>query len=405
MISVDQAIEHLLAASKAMPDKPVALSKALGSVLAADVVAKVTLPPRAASARDGYAVRLDDVRTKGAQLHVIGEAPAGRPFDGEIGKGQAVRIFTGGVVPDGADHVLIQENAERGENSITVTEASGEARHIRKAGIDFHQGDILIKKGTRLEPGHLALAAAGNHAKLDIFQKPRIGLIANGDELRRPGETQDPDIIVSSNPSGLGALIESWGGDPVDLGIAGDTPDAIAALIEQAHHCDIIVPIGGASVGDHDHMRDVFSSRGLEMIFEKIAVRPGKPTWFGKMGDQLVLGLPGNPASATVCAYLFLQTLITGQSALQGVAARLKIALGSNGPRETYARARISCDESGQLRVMPFPRQDSSLLTPFPQSNALIRIHANQPGKPAGDIVDCILLGSGPGFTDPDPAP
>ena len=309
MISVSEAITLLLEHRSSRPVITMALANCLGATLAEDIKAKITLPPLAASAMDGYAVKLSDVRKAGVKLTVIGESPAGHPFQGTVNMGEAVRIFTGGAVPKGADHIVIQENAEREDDILTTLFDNETPRHIRQAGIDFAKGDTLLTKGTVIGPMHIAIAAAANHAVLPIYKRPVIALIANGDELKVPGSEVFETDIISSNPAGLGALIRHWGGEVMDMGIASDSLEAITSLIHKAKDADIIVPVGGASVGDHDYMRDAFKTCGLTSIFEKVAVRPGKPTWFGtlksKTGDeQVVLGLPGNPASAVVCAHL-----------------------------------------------------------------------------------------------------
>jgi len=392
MISVQDAISALTQHRAAGADVLTPLSKALGGRLARDVLAKVTLPPRDASAMDGYAVRFSDVGKAGAQLTVIGEAPAGSPFGGAVGQGEAVRIFTGGAVPEGADHIVIQENVSREGDILTTTTTNETRRHIRKAGIDFTKGETLIAAGTQLSPAHIALAAAANHDTLPIYKRPVIALIANGDELKEPGSPVQEGDVISSNAAGLGALIQSWGGEVMDMGIAKDSVAAITALIEAASAADIIVPIGGASVGDYDYMRTAFKEAGLELVFEKIAVRPGKPTWFGKLGEQRVLGLPGNPASATVCAHLFLKILMNRADNIVTTKAKLTQALSANGPRETFARGRTEVSDDGIAKVTPFPRQDSSLMTPFAKANVLLRLPPNTGPWDEGDVIDVVSL-------------
>jgi len=403
MISVSEAITLLLEHRSSRPVITMALANCLGATLAEDIKAKITLPPLAASAMDGYAVKLSDVRKAGVKLTVIGESPAGHPFQGTVNMGEAVRIFTGGAVPKGADHIVIQENAEREDDILTTLFDNETPRHIRQAGIDFAKGDTLLTKGTVIGPMHIAIAAAANHAVLPIYKRPVIALIANGDELKVPGSEVFETDIISSNPAGLGALIRHWGGEVMDMGIASDSLDAITDLIHKAKDADIIVPAGGASVGDHDYMRDAFKTCGLTSIFEKVAVRPGKPTWFGtltsKTGDeQVVLGLPGNPASAVVCAHLFLKIVMRRADELTFAKAKLTKALPANGPRETYMRALAKLTETGQLEVTPFPRQDSSLLTPLTKSNVLIRLPKENGPREDGDMIDILPLGTGPDF-------
>jgi len=364
MISVSQALSEI-AKHRAQPlTERVPLNALIGTTLAQDISAKVTLPPRDASAMDGYAARFEEACEAGKILRVIGEAPAGTPFDGSVGPGECVRIFTGSVIPHGADTIVIQENVTRDGDIITTLHDAEVPRHIRKAGIDFKTGDILARKSDTIGPAQIALLAAGNHDSALVCRRPRVAIIANGDELRVPGSKLLPGQIINSNPPFLASLIESWGGIAVQAGIAGDTQDDILAMIKTCADADIIVPVGGASVGDHDHMRAAFAKAGLHMIFEKIAVKPGKPTWFGMLGQQRVLGLPGNPASAAVCAHLFLRPLMTGQSAASAQ-ARLTKPVSANGPRESYLRARIIAGLDG-MTVTPFPKQDS-----FPDGPAL----------------------------------
>ena len=396
MISVSDALDLLIKHRAERTVISVPLEKSLGAVLAKDITAQITLPPLAASAMDGYAVKLADVRKAGAKLTVIGESPAGHPFKGTVNTGDAVRIFTGGAVPQGADHIVIQENAAR-EGDVLTTLFDNEApRHIRQAGIDFTKDDTLLTKGTVIGPMHIAIAAAANHAVLPTYKRPVVALIANGDELRAPGSVVSNTDIISSNPAGLGALIRQWGGEVMDMGIATDNIESITSLIHKAKDADIIVPVGGASVGDHDYMRDAFKACGLTAVFEKVAVRPGKPTWFGTMGQQTVLGLPGNPASAIVCAHLFLKTLMGIEDGLNFTKAKLTKTLPDNGPRETYMRALAKPTETGQLEVTPFPRQDSSLLTPLTQANVLIRLPKNGGPWNVDDMIEVLPLGTGP---------
>jgi molybdopterin molybdotransferase len=398
MISVSEAIHLLVQHRTERPVISAPLSECLGASLAIDMKAKITLPPLAASAMDGYAVRLADVGKAGATLTVIGESPAGHPFQGTVNQGEAVRIFTGGAVPKGADHIVIQENAKREGDTVITLFDNPAPRHIRQAGIDFTAGDTILTAGTRISPMHIAIAAAANYDNLPIFKRPVIALIANGDELKAPGSDVSETDIISSNPAGLGALIRHWGGEVMDLGIASDNLESITGLIRKAKKADIIVPIGGASVGDHDYMREAFKNCGLISVFEKVAVRPGKPTWFGTMGEQMVLGLPGNPASATVCAHLFLKILMGATNQRTFAKAKLTQSLPNNGQRETYLRALAKLSDIGQLEVTPFPRQDSSLLTPLTKANVLIRLPKESGPWNEGELVDVLPLGTGSDF-------
>ncbi|WP_409432698.1 gephyrin-like molybdotransferase Glp [Litorimonas sp. RW-G-Af-16] len=400
MISLSDALKTIVE-HRAMPRvMDVALVDALGKTCAADVNAKLTQPPFSASAMDGYAVRFSDM-SLGCDLTVIGEAPAGAPFNGIIKAGQAVRLFTGSVIPEGANHVIIQEDVSRQGDTIKVTDEQPVARNIRRAGIDFVEGDVLIRRGEILSPGKVALAAAANHATLSIYTPMTIALLANGDELRPPGSSLKQGQIISSNQAGLGALFKSWGCRVIDLGIAADDPTDIRDRIEAANAADIIVPIGGASVGDHDHMRSSFHAAGFTPHFEKVAVRPGKPTWFAQRGEQRVLGLPGNPASAYVCAHIFLRPLLGLTDAHVTMDLPTSEPIRANGPRDHFQRARVFVDDKGQVNAQPFSRTDSSLITPLAEANALIHLQANSGPWNIGDTVNVTMLGTGPDIFEP----
>lgn len=267
------------------------------------------------------------------------------------------------------------------------------SRYIRRAGLDFAKGDMIVPSLTRLGPPEIALAAAGNHAELPVLSKPRISIFTSGDELVHPGAAMADGDVVNSNTSAISALIKTWGGTVLDRGLAKDNPAAVQDMFERAIADDIIVPIGGASVGDHDHVRGVFRKLGGKMIFEKVAVKPGKPTWFGVMDGKAVLGLPGNPASSLVCANLFLRPLM-GRPSAQDMKAQIECALPGNGPRETYLRAKMTT-RNGRLYVQPFPRQDSALLTPFCNANVLLRRMPDADAVNAGDLVTVMALGTG----------
>lgn len=396
MISLEEAHRRLTTHRQTPEAETVSLDYAQGRLLAEPVRAMVSRPPNAVSAMDGYAVCLSDVRAAGARLKLVGEVPAGTPFSGSIGQGEAVRIFTGGEIPDGADHVVIQEDAEREDATLVCRNAYDKPQFVRAAGLDFRKGDTLLQAGMRLGPGELALAAAANHARLRVYRKLRVGILANGNELRAPGSDLAPGEIVNSNPSGLAALIRDWGGEPVDLGIATDTMEAIRSSIETAPDIDIFLPVGGASVGDHDLMRPAFAAEGFEPVFAKVSVKPGKPTWFSRRNRQLVLGLPGNPASALVCAHLFLRGLLTGQ-ACPFLSARLASPLEANGPREHFMRASLHISQDGILMAKAADNQDSSLISPFIESRALLRRTENAPAQAAGTVVQCLLM-QGPDF-------
>ncbi|MEO1305266.1 MAG: molybdopterin molybdotransferase MoeA [Pseudomonadota bacterium] len=392
LISVDEALAYIESLRPSTRIEHVSLDAALGRRLVEPVKALRTQPPQSVSAMDGYAVRLADVKTPNQKLIVIGSAPAGHPFEGSLQAGQAVRVFTGSVIPDGADHVVIQEVVTRDGDAMICAEAQTVAKHVRAAGIDFSAGDTLIEAGCILSPQHLAVAAASNNSELAVTRRLKVGLIANGDELKPPGSVLEPGEIINSNPYGLKGLIARWGGEAIDLGIASDSVEAIHAAMDQRDDIDIFVPIGGASVGDHDHMRTAFRARGFQPVFEKIAVRPGKPTWFSKGDHALVLGLPGNPASAMVCAFLFLAPLLGGPLSGRTVKGRLTADLSENGGREHYVRAVASLTPDGALEFKPASSQDSSLLYPFLTCNALLRRRPHAQSAAAGTLIEAILI-------------
>jgi molybdopterin molybdotransferase len=342
---------------------------------------------------DGYAVRFSDVRP-GAEFTVIGEAAAGAPFARTVGANDAVRIFTGGAVPSGADHVVIQEEVRRAGDKITIIAPQEKPSNIREAGIDFRAGARLKRKGARLTSIDLGLIAAANVARVAAYRRPVVAYFDNGDELREPADALRHGEIVGSNRFVLDALIAEWGGEPHYLGRAGDDKLDIAQKFEAGRSADILIPVGGASVGDHDHVRAAFFDAGGDLVFSKIAVRPGKPTWFGKLGDARVLGLPGNPASAIVCSLLFVQPLIAASSGESFQSYRLCAAsaqaLKANGPRESYLRGRITAGSDARLMVEAFNNQDSSLFSPLTDGNCLIRRAANAAAVREGEIVECL---------------
>ena len=396
MLSVDEALKTILDGVAPLDEETVSLPDLTGRIAAAPVKARLTQPPFAASAMDGYAVQFSDAK-QNAQLTVVGEAPAGSPFARSVGAGEAVRIFTGGVVPDGADHVVIQEDVTRDGDRITINETQARRRNIRAAGVDFHQGDALIDAGAKFHEVHGAILAAANIATVRVVRKPRVALFSNGDELREPGDDLKPGEIVNSNHYALSAMIKSWGGEPDYLGRASDAEEDIEIFFKRAAEANVIVPIGGASVGDYDYVKSAFKKCGGDTVFEKVAVRPGKPTWFGSLGSARIVGLPGNPASAIVTAALFVQPLIRKLAGHGNVSrffekAQLQGSLPKNGPRESYLRASSIVNDNNRRLVTPAANQDSSLLSPFSDANVLIRrkVGATEAGE--GDEVEIIRL-------------
>jgi len=396
MLSVDKALATILDGVAPVEAETVALTELTDRIAAASVKARMTQPPFAASAMDGYAVQIDDAR-RGARLTVIGEAPAGSPFSRAVGAGEAVRIFTGSVIPDGADHVVIQEDVKCDRDQILINEEQTTPRHIRKAGIDFHEGDLLISAGEKFHEIHCAILAAANIATVNVVRKPRVALFSNGDELREPGGQLQPGQIINSNHYAVSAMIRRWGGKPDYLGRASDSEEEIASFFKRAAAADVIVPIGGASVGDYDFVKSALKKCGGETVFENVAVRPGKPTWFGKLNSARVVGLPGNPASAIVTAALFVQALVrnlAGQGDFKHgfESARLQGSLPSNGLREAYLRANSIFDETTERSVVSVANQDSSLLSPFSRADMLIRRMPNAKTAKEGDEVEIVRL-------------
>ena len=396
MISVDDARTRILSGLAPTAAEIVALASAWNRVTAEPVIARLTQPPSDVSAMDGYALRATDGGLR-ASLQVIGAAPAGHPFEGRVGPGQTVRLFTGSVVPDGADAILLQEDTERSGDIVVVTEAVTAGRHIRRAGQDFSRGDTVIPAGRRMTARDVGLAAAANHPWLSVHRRPRVAILATGDEIAMPGEPIPTGGIVSSNSHALAALVRAAGGEPTVLPIAKDTTEAIAAVADQVAGFDLLVTTGGASVGDHDLVISGLQTRGLVVDFWQIAMRPGKPLLFGRMGAVPVLGLPGNPVSAMVCAALF---LLPGLALMQGlpagppptVSAVLGAAVKENDRRADHLRATVTTDERGRVVVTPFPVQDSAMLRRLALADALILRAPHAPALPVGAEVTVIRL-------------
>lgn len=400
MISVEEARRRILDGFAPLPAEQVSLANALGRVLVHDIASRRTQPPSAVSAMDGYAVRAGDVADAPVALQIIGQAPAGGAYGGIVGAGECVRIFTGGPVPRGADAIVIQEDTDADGDRVTVKAAVPEGHYIRPAGLDFSAGEICLKAGRILSARDIGLAAAMNVPWLMVHRRPRVAILATGDEVVMPGDPLGPNQIVSSNGLSLGAFVQARGGTPVQLGIAPDNRDALAAMAAGARGADLLVTTGGVSVGEHDLVHSVLSEAGLELDFWRIAMRPGKPLLFGRIGDTPVLGLPGNPVSSLICAIVF---MVPALDRMQGVATaarprhtvRLAVPLRQNDEREDYLRATLSYDSGGEPRVTPFSRQDSSMVSRLAQADCLIVRAPHAPPADAGETVEILPLPEG----------
>lgn len=400
LLPVVDARQLILSSISRMPEETVPLIDAHDRVSASPIASLRTQPPFSTTAMDGYAVRHADLSSK-SELMVVGEAPAGHRYQHPLLPGQAVRIFTGAPLPDGADTILIQEDAEICDNgSIRPLVVPDKSAFVRPAGLDFRQGEPLIQPARTLLAADLALLASMNHAEIPVVRKPRIGVLATGDELALPGTEIGADQIVASNNFGVTARITELGGQSIDLGIAKDTEEELLRALKQAeaHQCDAIITLGGASVGTHDLVQQAFQNAGLSLSFWKIAMRPGKPLMFGTVGTMLFLGFPGNPVSSMVCAELFLAPLIKkwlGQPAdIPFKQAALEKKLPSNDQREDYLRAILQPNAGlGQLpTVCALDRQDSSMLANFAKANCLIKRPPFAPQADPGTVVDVLIL-------------
>ena len=392
-LTVEEARGRMLAALPPPKVETVALDTlAVGRVLAEPILAIRDQPPFDASAMDGWAIPADAAP---GVFRILGESAAGHGFVGAVGEGEAVRVFTGARVPGGC-RVVVQEASERVDGGVRLAFEADGPRYVRRRGGDFAAGEALLPAGVRLDPWRLALGASAGRASVKVAARPRVAILSTGDEVVRAGEGVREDQIFDSGGPALAALIAGWGGAPVPLDPVRDAPDVIAAAVEQSP-CDLIVTIGGASVGDHDLVKPALERLGLNLIVDTMKIRPGKPTWFGVLADgRLVLGLPGNPASALVCAELFLRPLL---GAWQGAdpdlkleTARLTAPSGGNGPREHWMRGALSTSDEGVLMATPFPDQESSLVTVFAAADCLIRRPIGASAAKAGDPVEILRL-------------
>jgi len=396
LLPVEDALAQILDGVEPVGAETVGIADAARRVLAADIHARLTQPPFDASALDGFALRAADAANPPAKLRLIGEAAAGHAFEGSIGPGEAVRIFTGGPVPEGADTIVMQENATHDGETVTVNERPERGAAVRPRGQDFRKGEQLLPAGKRLNARDLLLAAAANHAALPVRRKPPVAILATGDELVPPGDDPRADQIISSIPAGLSAMVAAAGAIPEPLGIAADTRESLDAHIARAGDADLLLTIGGASVGEHDLVRPALMDAGYEIGFWRIALRPGKPLMFRARGATRVIGLPGNPVSAMICVRVFAFPLIDALLGAQSGSACTRSAvldhpLEANGPRKHYMRARTRID-SGALQVCALASQDSALIAALASADCLIVRAPHAPAAQPGDKVEILPL-------------
>ncbi len=396
LLSVEEALSRILSGAEPLSVEQVPLAEADSRVLAGDLAARLTQPPFDASAMDGFAVRAGDSGPD-ATLRIVGESAAGHRFTGKLGAGEAVRIYTGAPVPQGGDAIVIQENAVESGDQVRLSAAARPGDHIRRAGNDFREGDPLLFAGEDMGPRTLLLAAAMDHALVPVRRKPIIAILSTGDELVAPGEPRRPDQIVGSLSFGIASMVRRAGAEPVVLERGGDSPKSLDARLDEVGDADILLTIGGASVGKHDIVRQRLEARGLKLDFWKVAMRPGKPLMFGRLGDMRVLGVPGNPVSAMVCARLFLVPLIGAllgrtRNDSETTTAILGTSLEKNGPRQHYIRASSRLSPDGARMVTPLPSQDSSLMSALRLADCLLVRRPDAPPAQADERVEILPI-------------
>lgn len=397
LLSVEEARSRILAEIPVLGLETVPIDQARGRVAGEDIVARLTHPPVPVSAMDGYGLSSKDVGQLPVRLRKIGESKAGSSFKGRMKPGACVRIFTGAAVPEGVDVIALQEDAEESGGEVVIRETPAPGVYIRPAGLDFSAGQVMARQGKLLTARDLGLLASSGHGKVAVRRRPKVAILSTGDELVLPGEEPGPDQIVCSNGLALAAAVESWGAEAIDLGIALDRIDAIAQAADRASGADILVTSGGASAGDHDLVQAGIAQRGFVQNFWRIAMRPGKPLMFGKIGRLPVLGVPGNPVSAMVCAMLFLKPVLNrmyGSPSPELVfeKAILGAAMGANDRREEYSRARLEHAPDGRLIARPFSAQDSAMQRAMAEAGALIKRPPFAPPAAEGDEVEIIRL-------------
>lgn len=400
MLSVEDARARILSAFAPLPPETVSVAQAHGRVLAADLASRVTQPPKSISAMDGYAVRAADVAEVPTTLHVVGEVPAGSHHPDPLPAGAAVRIYTGAPLPRGADTIVIQENTSQDGDGVTIQEGAAAGTYVRPAGLDFGAGEIGLKAGQCLTSRDVGLAAAMNRPWVQVHRRPRVAIIATGDEIVLPGDPLGENQIVGSNGFALAAFVEACGGSPLHIGIAPDDPEVLGEMIDGARGSDMLLTSGGASVGRHDLVQEVLRHKGAELDFWKIAMRPGKPLMFGRLGATPVLGLPGNPVSSLVCATLFARPAMARMLGMANpVPPRETAVLGSdlaaNDRREDYLRASLHTDKDGKRIATPFAKQDSSMLSRLARADCLLVREPFAPAASVGDTVEIVPLAGG----------
>jgi molybdopterin molybdotransferase len=400
VISVEEALSRLLAPLEKLPIEQISIVDGLGRVLAEDLAARRTQPPFAVSAMDGYAARAEDLATVPVELRIVAEVPAGAGFGGHVGPGEAARIFTGAPMPAGTDTIVIQEDTQREGDRVQVLEGAARGRYVRREGLDFSEGDVLLRAGQRLTARDVGLAAAMNRPWLFVHRRPRVGILSTGDEIVMPGDPIGPHQIVSSNSLSLSAFVAACGGIPVSVGNAPDDPAALRQVAAATRGVDLLVTTGGASVGEHDLVRDVLGADGLELDFWQIAMRPGKPLMVGRYRGTPMVGLPGNPVSTLVCALLFLRPALerlSGAASVEEAAptARLGTALPKNDRRQDYLRSRLARAADGTLEVFPFGVQDSSMMRLLSEADCLVVRPPHAPAIAADATVPIVPFPGG----------
>ena len=400
MISVAEAVTAVTGGFEPLAPERVSLPEALGRVLAEDVAARVNNPPAAVSAMDGYAVRAADVAETPVTLARVGEAAAGGGYADQLGPGECVRIFTGAPLPEGADAIVIQEDTEVAGEQVTMREAATPGRWIRPEGLDFREGDVLLTAGRVLTGRDLGLAAAMNLPWLAVRRRPRVAILATGDELVLPGEPMTAAQIVSSNSIAAAAYVRAFGGEAINLGVARDDEDSLRRMVAGSRGADLLITIGGASVGDHDLVRKVLAEEGFALKFYRVAMRPGKPMIFGHLAAVPVLGLPGNPVSAGVTSLIFVKPVMEKMLGIAGSTERTQTArlgrdLGANDHRQDYLRSTLTVDASGEPVATPFEKQDSAMMARLAEADCLVIRPPNAPPAKAGEWVEILRLESG----------